>query len=386
MKFRASLQAIQTGFQKVLPALPRKSTLPVLEHLHFSLKGNDLNIIATDQEITIQTKVAVEGELEGEILVPGRRIIEIIKALGSTGMLHFSSDDDNFEITLKTQNPIGSYSMMGLSHVEYLRIPELIESGKNKTEKVVIPFKKDEIVRLATKTSYAVSTDEFRPAMNGVLFQFRSKFVNAVSTDSFRLSKVCLTQVSDVYPNELDVIIPARAIDVLKKVDGDINMSFVENKGKKTHARFDFNDSIFITRLINENFPPYESVIPETFNFKIKLNQSDFLSAVNRVSILTSEIVSQVKLHIENNTMTIFGSDEETGAHGIETLNCEYIGEHYETAFNSRYLKDALEHLGGETEENIIELRFYEVGRPVIIKPNVENDDLIALIMPVRVK
>lgn len=386
MKFRASLQAIQAGFQKVLPALPRKSTLPVLEHLHFALKGNDLKIIATDQEITIQTKVAVEGELDGEILVPGRRIIEIIKALGSTGMLDFSSDEDNFEITLKTQNPIGSYSMMGLSHVEYLRIPELIESGKNKTEKSGIPFKKDEIVRLATKTAYAVSTDEFRPAMNGVLFQFRENFVNAVSTDSFRLSKVCLKQDSVIYPNDLDVIIPARAVDVLKKVDGDIVMSFVETKGKKTHARFDFNESIFITRLINENFPPYESVIPETFNFKIKLNQSDFLSAVNRVSILTSEIVSQVKLHLENNTLTIFGSDEETGAHGIETLNCDYIGEHYETAFNSRYLKDALEHLGGETEENIIELKFYEVGRPVIIKPNVENDDLIALIMPVRVK
>ncbi len=387
MKFRASLQAIQTGLQKVLPALPRKSTLPVLEHLHFELKGNDLKIIATDQEITIQTKVTVEGELDGEILVPGRRLIEIVKALGSQGMLDFNTDEDNFEITIKTQNPVGSYTMMGLSHIEYLRIPELIDSGKSKSEdKSGIAFKKEEIVRLANKTAYAVSTDEFRPAMNGVLFQFREKFLNAVATDSFRLAKVCLKQENAVYPNELDVIIPARAVDVLKKVDGDISMSFIETRGKKTHARFDFNDSVFVTRLINENFPPYESVIPDTFNFKITLNQNDILSAVNRVSILTSEIVSQVKLHLENNTLTIYGADEETGAHGIETLNCDYVGEHYETAFNSRYLKDAVEHLAGETEENNLEIRFYDVGRPVIIKPTVESDDLIALIMPVRVK
>jgi len=384
MKFRASLLAIQTGLQKVLPALPRKSTLPVLEHLHFALKGNDLKIIATDQEITIQTKVTVEGELDGEVLVPGRRLIEIIKALGTQGMLDFNTNEDNFEITIKTQNPVGSYTMMGLCHLEYLRIPELIDAGKGKGDKAGIDFKKDEIIRLANKTAYAVSTDEFRPAMNGVFFQFRETFINAVATDSFRLAKVTLKPENAAFPNELDVIVPARAIDVLKKVDGDISMSFVETRGKKTHARFDFNDSIFITRLINENFPPYESVIPESFNFKIILSQSDFLSAVSRVAILTSEIVSQVKLHLENNTMTIYGADEETGAHGIETLNCDYVGEHYETAFNSRYLKDALEHLAGETEN--IEMRFHDVGRPVILKPTVESDDLIALIMPVRVK
>ncbi|MFH1051879.1 MAG: DNA polymerase III subunit beta [bacterium] len=393
MKFRASLQAIQTGLQKVLPALPRKSTLPVLEHLHFALKDNELKIISTDQEITIQTKVAVEGELDGEILVPGRRLIEIIKALGTQGMLDFNTDEDNYEITIKTQNPVGSYTLMGLSHLEYLRIPELIESGKSKSDKLKaedsidsIAFKKEEIVRLANKTAYAVSTDEFRPAMNGVLFQFRENYLNAVATDSFRLAKACLRNDKPVYPKELDIIIPARAVEVLKKVDGDISMSFVENRGKKTHARFDFNDSVFITRLINENFPPYESVIPDTFSFKIILSQSEFFSAVNRVAILTSEIISQVKLHLENNTLTIYGADEETGAHGIETLNCDYAGEHYETAFNSRYLKDALEHLSGETEENNIEIRYYEVGRPVIIKPTVESDDLIALIMPVRVK
>ena len=393
MKFRASLLAFQTGLQKVLPALPRKSTLPVLEHLYFALKANDLKIIATDQEITIQTKVAVEGELDGEVLVPGRRLIEIIKALGSQGMLDFNTDEDNFEITVKTQNPVGSYTLMGLSHLEYLRIPELIESGKAKSDKTKteesksgIAFKKEEIVRLANKTAYAVSTDEFRPAMNGVLFQFRENHLNTVATDSFRLSKTCLRKEEPIYPKDLDIIVPARGVEVLKKVDGDIAMSFVETRGKKTHARFDFNDSIFITRLINENFPPYESVIPETFNFKITLSQSDFFSAVNRVSILTSEIVSQVKLHLENNTLTIYGSDEETGAHGIETLNCDYAGDHYETAFNSRYLKDAVEHLGGETEDNNLEIRFHDVGRPVIIKPTVESDDLIALIMPVRVK
>ncbi|MFC2130006.1 DNA polymerase III subunit beta [Bacteroidota bacterium] len=396
MKFKVALSTFQIGLQKVVPALPRKSTLPVLEHIHFSLNDDVLQIIATDQDITIQTTVNVEGEMGGEILVPGRRLIEMVKALGTEGALDFSTNDDNYEITIQTKNPVGRYSMKGLSHTEFLRIPELVESAKPNVDengvlikgenKLAAFFKQEDITKIATKTVYAVSTDEFRPAMNGVFFQFRENYLNAVATDSFRLVKAVLKHEQTEYPKDLDIIMPARAMEVLKKVDGDLIMSFIDSRGKKTHARFDFGDSVFISRLIDENFPPYESVIPEDSEFKVLLNQSELLAAVNRVSILTSEISHQIRVHLENNTFTVLGEDEETGAHAVETLNCDYTGNHFEIAFNSRYLKDAVENLGGETKDDLIEIRFTEQNRPVILKPNIESEDLLMLIMPVRLR
>jgi DNA polymerase III subunit beta len=396
MKFKSSLMDFHSGLQKVLPALPRKSTLPVLEHLHFSLKDNVLQILATDQDITIQTTIIVEGEVGGAILIPGRRLVDIIKALGTVGNLELSVNEDNYEITIVTQSPVGSYTLKGLSHGEYLRIPELIESAKPKVDsegKLIISdtmtaafLTKDEIHKLSSKTVYAVSTDEFRPAMNGVLFQFRGNSITAVATDSFRLAKTVLRNEENIFPKELDVLMPARAMEVLKKVDNNLIMSFIESRGKRTHARFDIGETVFINRLIDENFPPYESVIPLSFEFRILMNQSDMLSAVNRVSILTSEISHQMRVHIENNTITLTGADEETGAHAIETLNCDFDGPHFEVAFNSKYLKEALENLAGETENNLIEIKFNEVNRPVIMKPNVESDDILMLIMPVRYK
>ena len=388
MRFKASLADFQSALQKVLPALPRKSTLPVLEHLYFSLQDDILQIVAIDQDITIQTKLKVEPEVGGAILIPGRRLIEIIKAIGSVGLLELHSDDDNFEVTIETQNPVGSYTLKGLEHTEYLRIPELIESAKPKVDengklikeanKIAIAFEPVEIQHLASNTVYAVSTDEFRPAMNGVLFQFRGTFLNAVATDSFRLVKTYISKAQSEFPEDLDLIIPARTVDVLKRVDNYMIMSFIEARGKKTHVRIDMGDTVFISRLINETFPPYETVIPTDFAFKLEFS--------HRVSIMTSTVSHQIRVHIENDTFSLTGQDESNGAHGIETINCEYNGENFELAFNSRFLKDALENMGNIGDDGKVIVKFTEQNRPVIIVPKNDKDDLLVLIMPVRFK
>lgn len=396
MRFKASLAGFQSALQKVLPALPRKSTLPVLEHLYFSLQDDFLQVIATDQDITIQTKLQVESQVGGAILIPGRRLVEIIKAIGTVGTMELFTNEDNFEVTIETQNPIGSYTLKGLEHTEYLRIPELLESAKPNVDengklikdgkKLAVAFESDELQAMASNTVYAVSTDEFRPAMNGVLFQFRGTSMNVVATDSFRLVKYTVDKESGEIPEDLDIIVPARTVDVLKRIDSYAIMSFIEARGKKTHVRFDLGDSVFISRLINETFPPYETVIPVDFSFNLDFSQKDLLAAINRVSIMTSTISHQIRVHIENDTFSLTGQDESNGAHGIETLNCDYNGENFELAFNSKFLKDALENMSDLGEEGKVTLKFTEINRPVIMIPKNGNDKLLVLIMPVRVK
>jgi DNA polymerase-3 subunit beta len=187
-------------------------------------------------------------------------------------------------------------------------------------------------------------------------------------------------------PEDLDIIIPARTVDVLKKIDSYTIVSFIEARGKKTHIRFDMGDSVFISRLINETFPPYETVIPTDFSFNLEFNHKDLLATINRVSIMTSMLSHQIRVHIENDTFSLTGQDESNGAHGIETLNCDYNGENFELAFNSKFLKEALENMSETGDEGKVILKFTEVNRPVIMIPKNDKDNLLILIMPVRVK
>ncbi|MGA2297229.1 MAG: DNA polymerase III subunit beta [FCB group bacterium] len=393
MKFSISLSDFQKILQKTIPAIPRKSTLPILEHLLFNLSGNSLKLIATDQDITIMSTVAVEGDSDGKILVPGRRINDIVNALGKEGSLEFATKEGTYEIKIQTSS--GKYSMKGLDPDEYLDIPELFDSEKPVLDTVLetaslsagkIPpvlFKKHDITRIANKTFFAVSTDEFRPAMNGVLFQFRESYLNGVSTDSYRLVRIKHLAEKNIYPKDLDLIIPARAIDLLRRVDDDVIMSMIETKGKISHVRFDVAETVFITRLIDEKFPPYESVIPLNNDLIVLLNQKDILAAIKRVSIFTNEISHQIRVRMDTNMVMIIGEDEETGSNANETIVAEFTGKKFDVGFNYVYLEEAIQNVETESDNQIL-LTFSEPARPVIVKPNKEGEDILMLIMPVR--
>ena len=386
MKFIVSLSDFQNTLQKVLPAIPRKSTLPVLEHLYFKLNGPMLEIIATDQDITIKTTLSVVGEIDGAILVPGRKLNDIVKALDYDGDIIFSSDDETFDTVISTNS--GSYKMKGLSHEEYLNIPELFkESSSNDNPNIpdeAIFLKRDDIMKIANKTVFAVSKDEFRPAMNGVFFQFLGDKLNAVSTDSFRMVKINLEDPDYTFPADLNLIIPARSLDVLKKIDEDVNMSIIGNADKTTHVRFEIGSTVFVSKVIDEKFPPYEAVIPEFNKFYTVFNQKEFISALKRVSIFSSSISHQVRLHIADNKINLIAIDEDSGAKGQDTIECEYQGDEIEMAFNHRYLDEVLQNLDLDAEELFIKMSFTDSAKPVIIEPTKLDNNILMLIMPVR--
>jgi DNA polymerase-3 subunit beta len=395
MKFSAPLSEFHKTLQKTLPAIPPKSTIQVLEHLSMRLEGSKLNIIGTDQDITIMSTLEVTGETDGSILVPAKKLNEIVKALGTKGTFEFTASDDSFDITIVTSK--GKYGMKGLNPDDYLDLPELFDSEKPEinnemdsgTIEVGTPsaqFLKDDIVRLADKTVMAVSTDEFRPAMTGVLFQFRENYVNAVSTDSFRLVKAVVRSEKADFPQEFDVIIPAKSVELLRKSDKDVEMSVIESNGKVSHLRFDYGNTIFITRVINEKFSPYESVIPTDNPFYAIVDKGEIEEAIKRVSIFTSTFSKQVKFKFDRNVLTISGEEEETGNQAVEQINCDYIGDPLNIGFNYKYFEEALNNIHDEeTEDNLVKLSFSEPSKPALLSSTKEDDDLLMLIMPVRI-
>lgn len=384
MNFTANLNEFQEAVNKTVPAIPPKSTLPVLEHLKFQLSNDLLEITSTDQEITIKSELKVENVGEGKILVPGRKLNEILKALGKTEKITFTSNDENFEIDLITD--FGTYKMKGLSIDEYIELPELFESNEevsdsSTVDSAVIP--KEEIIKLADKTAFAVSNDDFRPAMTGVLFQFRGSFLNAVSTDSYRLVKSTYNAEDTQLPNDLDIIIPSRTMDILKKADADVHFSFIKNNDKVTHIKFKVGSTVYISRVIDERFPPYESVIPANNNILVSVNKLQLQSALKRVAIFANEITKQIKVNIEGSEMTLTTQDVDSGTKADEKIECTLEGNSVEIGFNHKFLDEAIGHLN-TSESGEIVFTLSESNKPALLMPEKESKDLLMLIMPVR--
>jgi len=384
MNFTVNLNELQEAVNKTLPAIPPKSTLPVLEHLKFELSNNILEIVSTDQEITIKTEVQVEDATDGKILVPGRKLNDILKALGKTEKILFKTDESNFEIDIETS--FGTYKMKGLSNNEYIELPELFEVNndvENKPVDEIANIPQSEVIRLADKTAFAVSNDDFRPAMTGVLFQFRNNYLNAVSTDSYRLVKATYNTEAGQLPDELDIIMPSRTMDLLKKADSDVEFSFIKNNDKVTHVRFKIGKTVYISRIIDERFPPYESVIPTSNSITLTVNKSQLQSAIKRVAIFASDITKQLKVNISGTEMKLTAQDIDSGTKADENISCKLEGNDVEIGFNYKFLDEAIGHLNSNDDDEVV-FTLSESNKPALIMPERDSKELLMLIMPVR--
>ncbi|MCX6147973.1 MAG: DNA polymerase III subunit beta [Candidatus Kapabacteria bacterium] len=390
MKFAISLQELQKTLIKILPAIPPKATLPVLEHIHLTLEGNNLFFAATNQDIFVKSELSVEGIEDGSVLVPARKLNEVVKALGLKGNIDFEVNLE-FDITIRTS--MGKYSMKGISIDEYVDLPELFEIPKPDIELIQNSesnensafISKETISEIGNKTFFAVSDDDYRPAMTGVLFQFRGDKIIAVSTDSFRLVKIVKNYEKANLPQMMDVIIPAQTIDLLRKSDTDIVMTTITNMNNKvTHIRFDIGTTVIVSRVIDEKFPPYDSVIPKENTKIVITDKSMLLDAIKRVSLFVNQISKQLVIKINESTLEVFGQDQDTGYAGSEIIGCDYVGDSFQSGFNYSFLIEALNHLDTSDEGKVF-LTFSEPTRPALLMADPVGENQLMLIMPVRI-
>lgn len=394
MKFSVDVSEFKNAVSKILPAIPSKSTLPVLEHFYAKLEGDILTLISTDQDLTILSTLKVTGSEEGKVLLPARKISEFLKVPGMLGELNISVDMDLYNVSITSTT--GSYQMKGLDVDQYLKLPELEETSKpswngdsfdgDYNEDFSPAFiNRESLVRLCQKTHFAVSSDEFRPSMTGVLFQFKGEILNVVATDSYRLVKAKYSPLNANLPKDLSIIIPIKTIDLLKNIDNDVLLSFLVAKDKVTHCRFDIGDTVIISKVITEKFPPYESVIPSANPSLAVFDREELISAIKRVSFFSNSVSKQLKIKFTENKTIITGNDEESGMSGTETLNCKYAGNEVEIGFNFKFLEDAINNID-KSEENLVYITFSEPLKPILVLPDETGDELLNLIMPVKIK
>jgi len=369
MKFIANTTDLQKALNKLSGVVPAKSPLPVLENILFDLLNNTLTLTATDNELSLTVSLTVKGEEDGKIAIPAKRLMDTVRSLDEKSIPSFAADVTTNKISITTPN--GHYGLTGESAKEFPTPPQF-----KSTDEIRVPV--FTIKRIIHKTSFAVSTDELRPAMMGVLIHSANNELRAVSTDGHRLVKV-LHKLPTSSGFKRDIIIPAKALNIVFRSieSGDISIAMSD-----THIQFAYENTTVISRLIDETYPNYESVIPSENDKALTVGRDAMISSIRRVSLYASATTHQVRFDVSKSSIMISAQDIDFGGEAKETIGCEYNGEKLEIGFNATYVLDMLTHLESEK----VVFKFSSPTRAGILSPDrpAEDEEVTMLVMPVR--
>lgn len=365
MKFSISSNELNKGLSAVIGAVPSKATLPILETILFESEDGKLKLTATDLEISIVEYIDADIEEEGAVAIPARRMLETLRQLPNIPV--FFEVDERKNINFRTDK--GKYKLVGDDADEFPEVPSLEDGTTINTT--------TELMNNAIhKTLFAVSNDDLRPAMMGVYFQMGTEESRFVATDGHRLVKY--TNGDITADNEVDFIVPDKALNLIQKT---ISGEQCELTVTQDHARFKSDGTIVITRLINEQYPNYDSVIPRDNDKFLTISKEQMLSTVKRVAIFSSTTTRQIRLQLEEDKLTIRAEDLDMSSEAKETISCEYNYEEMEIGFNAKYLGDVLSNI----DDDEVTFEFSSPNRAGIVKPSEENEneDILMLVMPV---
>ncbi|HKK46958.1 MAG TPA: DNA polymerase III subunit beta [Balneolaceae bacterium] len=365
MKFNVSSSELVKALSAVSGAVPNKATLPILETILFEGEDNQLRLTATDLEISIIEAMDADIDNDGAVAIPARRLIETLRQLPDIPVAF--EVDEKFNVKFRTDK--GTYKLVGEDPDEFPEVPNLDEGHTLNTTK-------ENVLKAINKTLFAVSNDDLRPAMMGVYFDIGPEESKFVATDGHRLVKYIKQDLTS--DEEIDFIVPEKALNLVQKAlhDDECAMTVTED-----HVRFESGNTIVITRLINEQYPNYESVIPKDNEKKLVINKEQMLATVKRVSIFSSSTTRQIRLQLNPDKLTIRAEDIDMSSEAKETIACESDNDEMEIGFNAKYLADVLGNVDGEE----VYFEFSTPNRAGIVKPSEEDEDeqILMLVMPV---
>lgn len=365
MKFNVSSGELVKSLSAVAGAVPAKATLAILEMVLFESENGKLKLTATDLEVTIAEYVNAEIEVEGSVAVPARRLLETLRQLPDIPV-YFDVDERN-NVKFKTDK--GTYRLAGENGDEFPEMPDLSQSVAIESDTGTI---KDAI----QKTSFAVSSDDLRPAMMGVYFQIGTESSKIVATDGHRL--VRLTAINLTADKEINFIVPEKALNLTLKSLDEMECTV---KVTEEHVSFQSGNTRIIARLINQQYPNYETVIPRDNDKKMVVSKEQMLATVRRVSIFSSTTTRQIRLRVDKDQLTISAEDIDMSSEAKEAIEAEYSDEAMEIGFNARYLADVLNNV----DHSEVLFEFSTPNRAGIVKPaeQDEENDILMLVMPV---
>lgn len=364
MEVKLDKETLQKGIQTVQNAVSQKGGLPILFNILFeTIKNKKIKLVATDLEIGITSIIDGEIQEDGAISIPAKKISDIVKELPNE-KINLSAKKNN-QITIKCEK--STFKMMGLPKEEFPKIPELVD-------KDILTLPQKLLKTMLNMTSFAISKDETRYILSGVLLVATENKLRLVATDGRRLA-----MIEKEAPKSSNltkkIIVPAKAVSELLRIlreDGEVKISFSENQ-----LSFELDDTLLITRLIEGEYPNYEQVIPKPTQEKLRLNKDRFYSATKRASLFTTPDSQSVKFDVLKNKL-IISKGAQDGSESREEIDCSYNGEEMTIGFNPNYLMDALKNI--DEEEIGFELTSPE--KPGVIRA--DGNSYVYIILPMQ--
>ena len=374
MKFVVSSTELLSRLQNVSRVISNKSTIPALLNFLFEINNGTLTITASDLETTMRTQMTLDNvDGEGRIAIEAKRLTDILKEFPEQPLI-FEINLETMAVDILSEN--GKYSVLGQNADEYPNMPQLDES---RTLTVNIPG--EALLKGINKTLFATSDDELRPVMTGIFMLFNNEGTTFVASDAHKLVRFKRNDITS--SSESSFILPKKPAGMLKNIlakeEGEIKLQFDDK-----NAHFTMSDYEMICRLLEGQYPKYESVIPKDNPNKLTINRADLATTLKRVSVFANQASNLIKLELTANQVTVSAQDIDFSISAYEHINGQYDGEEMGIGFKSAFMFDILQAIEAE---NVV-VAMSDPSRACLVFPleqESEHEDLLMLIMPMMI-
>ena len=374
MKFVVSSTELLSHLSAISKVINSKNTLPILDNYLFLLEDNRLTVTASDLESTLITSLELENTSgTGTIAVPAKLMNETLKEFPEQP-LTFQIDPETFAVDIYSQN--GKFSIVGQNGEDFPQQPMLNEgvaSSINVNHHVLLSG--------INKTLFATADDELRPVMNGIFIELSTEDMKFVASDAHKL--VRYKRFDAKAEKDASFILPKKPAALLKsllpKEDFDVKLEFDDK-----NAFFTLSNYKLICRLVEGNYPSYNSVIPTNNPNKLIIDRVEFYNTVRRVSVFSNQASNLVRLKLTENQLVVSAQDIDFSISAVERLNCQYEGDDMEIGFKSTFLQEILSNLSATD----VKVELSDPTRAGLLLPaenENEEENVLMLLMPMMI-
>ena len=372
MKFVVSSIDLLNHLQSVSRVISPKNTLPILDNFLFNLDGKTLEITASDLETTMVTSMDLQNTSDsGIISVPARILTDTLKEFPEQP-LTFDINTETLSIVITSEN--GQFTIIGQNGADFPQLPVIKDDKKSN-----LKFAADLLEEGITSTLFATADDELRPVMNGIFMEISPEVLTFVASDAHKLVRCKYSDVTtDV---NASFILPKKPASLLKNLLAREKADVIIEVDDK-NALFTLSNYKLICRLVEGNYPSYNSVIPTDNQNKMIIDRQKFLNTLKRVSVFSNQASNLVKLHLTGNQLTISAQDIDFSISAYERLSCQYEGDEMDIGFKSVFLIEILNNL--QSSDVVMELS--DPSRAGLFLPlEKDEQDVLMLLMPMMI-
>ena len=322
--------ALAEALDQVEEAVEKKSTIPILSHVLIEATANGLRLAATDLELGIRTFCPAQVKVPGSVAAPARRFLEIVKSLPK-GDLRVRALENHW---LQVSAGRSVFKLAALAKDNFPALPDV--------PKALAEVPAGLLAGLIDRTAFAISNQESRYTLNGVLLMLKPGSLEMVATDGHRLPLAARDVIIGGLGSEERLLVSKRAVIGLRHLayakEADSPISIAKDD---SHLFFSAGDGVIIARNLSGQFPNYEAVLPKSNTIRATLDAATLRESLRRVTLLAPEQTHAVCLTLESGRLTLSASGADTGE-ATESLDAAYQGEALRVAFNSMFLLDLL--------------------------------------------